>query len=1076
MAGKYGDRVAELSDGARAEYEQYCGVLERECFGAVGLNQHMLAELLSKSGTLRTLVAVHGMKLWLERLAGVGGVDLSESQAVHDVLGFVLDDADLAAEIWGWVVELGLKDLPQPFRGLMPTDLAARLDKGRRTFVIPGDRFEFVRQLNARGMALVVLVRHRRLEQLQVLKALHPELRENPLAVNQFRTEARLLLQAAGPGIVRVIDCDESEGWPYFTMEYCPGGSLAERLVEGPLSQVQAAEQISVIARSLHQVHRQHGLVHRDIKPANIFFPEDGRPALGDFGLARRVDHDLVHRGLERKRPVLGTRGYIAPEILDEALAIPGEDDLQVWKRADVFSLGVTLYQCLTGRLPYQTGEGPLEIDGVLRREAQRPRELVRVDTVLDAICMRAIRRDPRSRFSSVLELADELEKWVASNSREVIPSEPSNAGSSKVSELRSNAKSESSRWHKSPWAVAGTAALSLLLFVGLTAWGTSGRGHTGGNAVTGKGEGPTAGKKELSAGAARLLKAGWREETARALAAITEPVLAVVEQGDPNLAARTWQRLEQLQKRVPDANLRQRPYLAGALIQPSFFADRNQAQWLRILADEQDAGLTDELLVRFADPDLLPELVRLLDEFRPVLRSMHEQDWVGAEQLLCQLPDGDVGRLYGEWLQQVLQISDPEQCLEMLAVSLMHGQSTILPLLQRDELFRRDFLIRIWPDFRDLTYRLRDTERRYEFYGVDGCWEMLKLDRGRELLELYSPNICEVFVGDSALPVAAHAAAADLLIERRAAAVECLKQPALRRNANFGRLLSRQLTANELSALCSLLMLEKSDGFAERAADRLSSLDDDLIRRELIQPPPGFLDRTPVVYVKIGWKAISGERVYPDEWARVAIQGLKDAATLATMGASTAVVPILEGFKAGLEAGDDAIQEARAALLEKLKRDGGAQVTSSELRKAFQSPRDVVKAFVLIWRGVQQSIDLQRHERVFDTQHVRRFFAAASLQPREGRVALKTDANFLCLRFQDGFRCCVPQLQRPLADAGYQNLMAELVQKLTESGPELKPQDRRVLTDQLLFAWLLLQHPEAAGFVESETTIQEAK
>ncbi|MGV2333768.1 MAG UNVERIFIED_CONTAM: hypothetical protein LVR18_06485 [Planctomycetaceae bacterium] len=66
---------------------------------------------------------------------------------------------------------------------------------------------------------------------------------------------------------------------------------------------------------------------------------------------------------------------------------------------------------------------------------------------------------------------------------------------------------------------------------------------------------------------------------------------------------------------------------------------------------------------------------------------------------------------------------------------------------------------------------------------------------------------------------------------------------------------------------LCSLLVLEKSDGYAEAAAMRLGSLDDDLIRRELTQPPPGFLDRTPVVYVKIGWKAFSGERVYPDEW-----------------------------------------------------------------------------------------------------------------------------------------------------------------------------------------------------------------
>jgi hypothetical protein len=487
-------------------------------------------------------------------------------------------------------------------------------------------------------------------------------------------------------------------------MEYCPGGSLAERLVEGPLSQVQAAEQISVIARvCIRYIGSMDWCIVTSSRRTFSFRRTVNRRGRFWIGAGEwiMIWCTAVWSGGDRYWEHVAT---LPPEILDEALAIPGEDDLQVWKRADVFSLGVTLYQCLTGRLPYQTGEGPLEIDGVLRREAQRPRELVRVDTVLDAICMRAIRRDPRSRFSSVLELADELEKWVASNSREVIPSEHSGAGAGKVSASSLKSRPEAPPWHRGPWAVAGVAAMSVLLFVGLTAWGTSGGNRSSGGTGADPKKGDVAtGKTDLTPGAARLVRAGWRNETARALAAVAEPVLTVVEKGDPEFAARTWQRLEQMQKRVPDANLRQRPHLAGALIQPSFFAEKNPAQWLRILADEQDAGLIDELLVRFADPDLLPELVRLLDEFRPVLRSMHERDWVGAEQLLCQLPEGDVGKLYGEWLRQVLQISDQEQCLEMLTVSLMHGQSTILPLLKNDEEFRRDFLVRIWPDFRDL-------------------------------------------------------------------------------------------------------------------------------------------------------------------------------------------------------------------------------------------------------------------------------------------------------------------------------------------------------------------------------------
>jgi len=623
---------------------------------------------------------------------------------------------------------------------------------------------------------------------------------------------------------------------------------------------------------------------------------------------------------------------------------------------------------------------------------------------------------------------------------------------------------------------MVGVAAVSIILFVGLTAWGTTG-GNRGSRGVGGTSAGnKDVERPQLTPGAARLVEAGWREDTALALAAVTEPVLAVVEKRDPEFAARTWGRLEQLQKRVPDANLRQRPHLAGALIQPSFFAEQNQTQWLRILANEQDAGLTDDLLVRFADPDQLPEVVRLLDEFRPVLRSLRERDWVGAEQLLCELPEGDAGRLYGEWLRQVLQISDPEQCLELLGVSLMHGQTTILPLLQQDDEFRRDFLVRIWPAFRDLTYRERDPQRRYVYYGEAGCWELLKQDQGRELLEIYGPGVCEVFVGQTALPFEAQAAATALLLERRTAAIACLKDPKLRRNEDFGRLLSRSLNENELSVLCALLLEDKSEGAAERTAERLALLDDDLIRRDLNRPEEGFLDRTPVVYFKIGWKAISGERVYPDEWARVVIQGLKDAATLASMGASAAVVPILEGFKVGLEAGDEAVQQARAELLARIRQGGGEQVSAADLRRAIMSPQGMAKAFVLILQGVQQSIDLQRHERIFDAQRVWRFFVSASLQPREGRVALKTDTNFVCLRFADGLRCCVPQLRRPLADQGYQNLLAELTQKLVESGAELKAGERRVLMGQLLFAWLLLQHPEAAGFVETGTTVQGAR
>ena len=1065
MPTNYQDLVAGLAESERAEYEAQCGVIERDYFGNAGVDLQSLSRLLSGS-PLRPLLAVHALKLWLERCSEQ--TFALQADAVYRQLGFVLEERQLADEIWRWVQELGLKAVPQPFWDVMPTDLAAQLESGRRVFVIPRDRFEFLRQLNTRGMAVVVLVRHKRLDQQQVLKALHPELRENPVAVEQFRREARLLLQAAGPGIVRVIDCDESEGWPYFTMEYYPGGSLAERLVEGPLSQVQAAEQIAMIARSLHQVHRLHGLVHRDIKPANIFYPEDGRPALGDFGLARQVEGDWVHSGTQRRLPVLGTRGYIAPEILDQTLTIPGEDDLQVWKRADVFSLGATLYQCLTGRLPYQSGAGPIEIDGVLKHEVRRPRDAARVDVVLDAICMRAIRRDPRSRFSSALELAEELDKWVVSNSREV----PEHLQSGVPEVLKQETRSDAGLyWYQRTWFVAGTALLVVMLAAAGVVSSTSGglRSTSGTRIVNPATE--TGDQLPDSSRVAALQAAGWRRETAMELVQVAEPILTLVAEHDPEFAKRTWDRLGQLKGRVPDVAMQRRPHLAGALIQPSFFASDNQTRWLRVVQDEADASLIDDLLVRLADPDLLPDAVRLLDEFRPLLRNLHEREWIGAEQLLRELPEGEAGQLYGEWLRQMLQVTDSGQSLEMLSVSLLQGRSVILPLLQNDERFRKDFLSRIWPAFRDVTYAAKERTRRFEIYAEPLCWEFLKLDKSRELLEMYGPGVCAVFVGSSALPADAHPAAAGLLLDRRTAAIKCFEDAELRRSPDFAHLLTRRLTSNELSALCALLQHDDSDGFALSAARRLAGYDDDLIRRDLTAAPPGFLDKTPVVYLKIGWKVVSGERVYPDEWARVAIQGLKDAATLASMGASAAMVPVIEGFKTGLEAGDDAAQEARIQLLNKLKQVGSEQITAGEMQESFSSPSEVVDLFLRILQAVQKNIDEQRHARVLDSESVRQFFASASMRAQPGRVVQKADVNFLRLRLADGFECCVPQLRRPPACTQYGDYISELTKQLSESGPELKPRERRLLTGRLCFAWFLLQHPEAAGLVNTDTS-----
>ncbi|MEI7701782.1 MAG: serine/threonine-protein kinase, partial [Planctomycetia bacterium] len=1066
MTPEFSELVTRLSPALRDEYERLCGAIDGIFQSAGAVNFSSLDRLLRAREELRSFTGVYALKLWLERTGGK--VSEAEGSAAFGVLGFVLQDRVAAAEVWRWVEELNLCEVPREFRDRMPTELSVRLDQRHRVFVIPADRFEFVRQLNSRGMATVLLVRHRGLDQQQVLKALHPELRDNPTAANQFRAEARLLLQAAGPGIVRVIDCADSEGWPYFTMEFYPGGSLAERLVEGPMSQVQAAEQIAVIARSLHAVHRTHGLVHRDIKPANIFYLDGGRPALGDFGLARRVDTDLVYGSSPRRMPILGTRGYIAPEIIDQSLCIPGEDDLQIWKRADVFSLGVTLYQCLTGRLPYQTGEGRQELDGVLNNELVRSRDLARVDVVLDAICTRAIRKQPGQRFSSAQELAEELEKWVVSNSREPMAYTPA---SEQQAVPQAPPVAGWKTWFKNKRSGIFTAGVFTALTVFLAVVVATTR--SGGQAIVKPGdertepEYPPPAEPTLTPEEARLRKAGWSEKAARELAQVATPILKVISTTDAKFAENTWVRLQELQKRVPDVLVQNRPHMAAALIQPSFFLGQDQQLWMEMLEDSADSGLIDDLLVRFADPDLLPELVRMLHNYKPVLRSLRERDWIGGEQLLRELPDDEAGRTYGAWLGEILRMSDQQQCLEMLAVAMLHGRSTILPLLQSDPAYRADFLSRIWPAFRDLTNQQKDRQKRFSFYAQPLCWSFLQMEQGQQVLELWGPGLCDVFVGEEALPEAAHRVAAELLLERRKAALECLSLVELRRSSEFTQLLSRKLSTDEFAALCALLLVQKSDGFAVRTASRLAALDDGLIRHELDAAPPGFLDRTPVVYVKLGWKLFSGERVYPDEWARVFIQGLKDAATIASSGASTAITPMIEGFQAGLEIGNELVQQARFALLAKIRQNGSEQVTREELNKAFPDPEDLVRSYLGILGGMQKSIDSQRSQRVFDTRHVRQFFLSASLQPRQGKVTVQGDVSFLRIRTGDNFVACLPQVQGSLASRDYHDYLSERTRLITEASPEPSVKERTNTIRQLLFAWLLLNHPEAAGFVK---------
>ena len=192
-------------------------------------------------------------------------------------------------------------------------------------------------------------------------------------------------------------------------MDYLSGGSLAERLIGGPIPPIQAATYIAIVARAADFVHRELNLVHRDIKPGNILFKPSGEPALADFGLARDIPEAELGATLvsSNAHKIVGTRGYIAPEILNHDLREDTATEVASGVLADVFSLGVTLYQCVTGKLPYQPADGKVSLLSVLDHDLVLPGVYVPIDPVLEAICVRAVRKRPAERFRSAGELAE---------------------------------------------------------------------------------------------------------------------------------------------------------------------------------------------------------------------------------------------------------------------------------------------------------------------------------------------------------------------------------------------------------------------------------------------------------------------------------------------------------------------------------------------------------------------------------------------------------------------------------------------------------------------------------------------
>ncbi|HKG24589.1 MAG TPA: protein kinase [Thermomicrobiales bacterium] len=264
-----------------------------------------------------------------------------------------------------------------------------------------GERYVLLERIGEGTFAITYRARDVVLDRIVALKLLRPQYAADATFLARFSREARAAAKVNHPNVVHVYDYGTRDDSPYLVLQYVPGHDLKESLArEGARPAEEAARIASQILRGLEAIHRE-GLVHRDIKPQNVLLDFDQTARVTDFGIA----HNPANSLLTGYGTTLGTPSYMAPE---QARGQP------VTKAADLYAVGVVLFELLTGRLPF-TGDNPLAVMlAHVQDVPPAPSELAPnpVPPALDAIVLRALAKDPKDRYLGAAEMAYALEGW----------------------------------------------------------------------------------------------------------------------------------------------------------------------------------------------------------------------------------------------------------------------------------------------------------------------------------------------------------------------------------------------------------------------------------------------------------------------------------------------------------------------------------------------------------------------------------------------------------------------------------------------------------------------------------------
>jgi tRNA A-37 threonylcarbamoyl transferase component Bud32 len=266
---------------------------------------------------------------------------------------------------------------------------------------IPG--YEILGICGLGGMGVVYRARQRGANRLVALRMIRAVEHASPTERLRFQIEAEAVARLQHPHIVPLHEVGEVRGQHFFSLEFCDGGTLTEQLKKQRPTPREAAALIETLARAMHYAHLR-GVVHRDLKPGNVLLAGTERLAkITDFSLAKRIDAEA--RDLSKSGAVLGTAAYMAPEQAAGKVRDTGP-------AADVYALGALLYECLTGRPPF---EGPQHVVllSVLNDEPVPPsRRGAKVPADLETICLKSLRKEPARRYASAEELANDLRRF----------------------------------------------------------------------------------------------------------------------------------------------------------------------------------------------------------------------------------------------------------------------------------------------------------------------------------------------------------------------------------------------------------------------------------------------------------------------------------------------------------------------------------------------------------------------------------------------------------------------------------------------------------------------------------------